>query len=193
MNKEFLHMQKLAGLITESQYKTKLKEAEIKELTPAEASKEIKDLVNDPKFQAEMENYWAQLQSKLSPEELEKFKQNIAGTVKETLNEDEYTDIFNLANSYAKKVSEEIQTESWGGDISTSTFRNSSDVSQTAKITGKIISGVGKVGASMIPAALVAASLGVGGWGLGLGAVMAASLIAGAALWWLGDKIQGKE
>jgi len=189
MNKEFLHMQKLAGLITESQYKNKLTEAE---LTPSEASKEIKDLVNDPKFQVEMENYWTQLQSKLSPEELEKFKQNIVGTVKETLNEDEYTDIFNLAHSYAKKVSEEIQTESWGGDISTSTFKNSSDVSQTAKITGKIISGVGKVGASMVPAALVTASLGVGTWGLGLGAVMIASLIAGAALWWLGDKIQGK-
>jgi len=44
----------------------------------------------------------------------------------------------------------------------------------------------------MVPAALVTASLGVGTWGLGLGAVMIASLIAGAALWWLGDKIQGK-
>ena len=58
-------------------------------------------------------------------------------------------------------------------------------------IAGSIVSGIGKVGASMIPAALIAAfGFGVGAWGLGLGAVMAASLLAGTALWWLGDKIK---
>ncbi len=188
MNKEFLHMQKLAGLITESEYKNKLTEAE-EELTPAEASKRIKTIVNDPKFEAEMEKFWAKLQSKLSPEELEKFKQNIksSGAVQEVLNEDEYSKAFTIANAKAEEL-----FEGWGGDVSVTSFKTSKDKSKTAEIAGKIISGIGKVGASMVPAALVAGALGVGAWGLGIGAVMAGSLLAGSMLWWLGDKIQGK-
>ena len=176
MNKEFLHMQKLAGLITESEYKQKLNE-DVEELTSAEASKKIKDITRDPKFNAEMEKFWTELQSKLPPEDLEKFKQNIisSGVVQETLNEDEYSNAFNIAKSKAEEISENIE--------------NTSGATQLA---GKIISGVGKVGASMVPAALAASTLGIGAWGLGIGAVMIASLLAGAALWWLGDKIQGK-
>ena len=176
MNKEFLHMQKLAGLITESEYKQKLNE-DVEELTSAEASKKIKDITRDPKFNAEMEKFWTELQSKLPPEDLEKFKQNIisSGVVQETLNEDEYSNAFNIAKSKAEEISENIE--------------NTSGATQLA---GKIISGVGKVGASMIPAILVAAEFGIGAWGGGLQVVGVASLLAGAALWWLGDKIQGK-
>jgi hypothetical protein len=48
MNKEFLYMQKLAGLITESEYKAKIEEKETPQLTVSD----IEKLKQDPKIQA---------------------------------------------------------------------------------------------------------------------------------------------
>jgi len=65
MAKEFIRMQKLAGLITESQYKIKLNEEEIPQLTVSD----IEKLKQDPKIQA--------FGKKLAqdPKELEKAKE----------------------------------------------------------------------------------------------------------------------
>jgi hypothetical protein len=64
MNKETLRMQMLAGIITESQYKEKMNEAETPQLTVSD----IETLKQDPKIQS--------LAKKLAqkPEELEKAK-----------------------------------------------------------------------------------------------------------------------
>jgi len=179
ISKEFLKMQKVAGLITEGQYKKILSENE--ELSPSEVSEKMKEILKDPKFEAGMEKFWEKLQSELSPEDLEKFKQNIlnAGIVQEeqNINEDSFNKAFNIAYDAAQNLnlSEDYDYAK----------------NKTKYIAGSIISGIGKVGTSMIPAALVAAGVfEVGPWGLGLQAVMVASLIAGTALWWLGDKIK---
>ena len=52
MNKEFIKMQKLAGVITESQYKGEVNEAETDLLTPDGLHKflhELRNLINDKK------------------------------------------------------------------------------------------------------------------------------------------------
>ena len=64
MAKEFIRMQKLAGLITESQYKRKLNEEETPQLTVSD----IEKLKQDPKIQA----FGKKLAQ--NPEELEKAK-----------------------------------------------------------------------------------------------------------------------
>jgi hypothetical protein len=51
MNKEFLYMQKLAGIITESEYKAKLEE----NVDANAASEEAKELLKDPKEMADIE------------------------------------------------------------------------------------------------------------------------------------------
>jgi hypothetical protein len=141
----------------------------------------MKEIFQDPKFEAGREKFWEEIQSKLSPEDLEKFKQNIlnAGIVQEgqNINEDSFNKAFDIAFEKAQELSEN--------------YNMVPDKNKVKYIAGSIISGVGKVGASMIPAALIAAyGFGIGAWGLGLGAVMIASLLAGTALWWLGDKIK---
>ena len=70
LNPEFLKMQKVAGLITEGQYKKILSENE--ELSPSEVSGKMKEILKDPKFEAGMEKFWEKIQSELSPEDLEK-------------------------------------------------------------------------------------------------------------------------
>ena len=80
MNKEFLKMQKLAGLITESQYNEKKSLIENQELSSTEISNRIKSLEQNPEFKKKMEKFWSDIQSKLSPQDLEKFEQNILAT-----------------------------------------------------------------------------------------------------------------
>lgn len=179
---------KLTNLLKETKFSKKsLKEAE-QELSPAEASKKMKELVKDPKFQKSMEKFWSDLKSKMTPEELSKFEKNVMsiGINESSLHEDSFSKAFDIAKEKAEAL-----LEDWG-DTSVTSFGSESTPNKTVHNAGKIISAVGKVGASMVPAALVAAKLGVGAWGLGLGAVMAASLLAGAALWWIGDKIKEK-
>jgi hypothetical protein len=66
MNKEILRMQMLAGIITEGQYKEKLNEEEIPQITVSD----IETLKRDPKIQS-----FAKKLAQNHPEELEKAKE----------------------------------------------------------------------------------------------------------------------
>ena len=135
-----------------------------------------------------MEEFWSNLTTKMSPQELSKFEKNIMslGINESSLHEDAFANAFNIAKDKAESL-----LEDWG-ETSVTSMTTDSTPNKTVHNAGKIISAVGKVGASMVPAALVAAKLGIGAWGLGLGAVMLSSLLAGAALWWIGDKLKEK-
>ncbi len=173
MDNEILRMQKLAGIINEGQYKEKVDELESNSLT----ADKVEDIAKSPKFDAEMEKVW----NKISDEDKAQLKKGLqsAGILKETIDEEISFD------AVLDKV--EAMTDSLAEDQFAVR-----EVPVKEKI-GKIIGTIGKINATGlgIPGAIIAGLAGAGS--LAMIGTTAVGLIAGAGLWWLGNKLAGEE
>jgi hypothetical protein len=206
MNQETLRMQKLAGVITESQYKEKMNELENNTLT----ADKVEDIAKSSKFNSEMEKVWA----KMSDQDKAQLKKGLqsAGILNEALSEGiSFDAVLNKAEDVAasleesiiKKINEydltdkekeDIIKKFGPGEYSYEYFDTESTPKNnlTAKI-GKVVGTIGKINAMSlgIPAAILAGLAGAGS--LAMIGTTAVSLLAGAGLWWLGNKLSGGE
>jgi hypothetical protein len=98
MNKETLRMQMLAGIITEGQYKEKLNEEEIPQITVSD----IETLKQDPKIQS-----FAKKLAQNHPEELEKAKEFLR---KAGINVSVNESLENLSQSELNKAMDYVST-----------------------------------------------------------------------------------
>jgi hypothetical protein len=193
MSKEFLKMQKLAGVITESQYNEKKLLIENQELSSTEISNKMKSLEQNPDFQKRMEKFWNDLQSKLSPQDLKKFEQNIlaAGVVQEekNLNEDSFNKAFNI-------VQDKIQTLTEYSTIDMGDYDDAPDYgigkanNKAEYIAGKALSLIGGAGQTIVAPGLAAALAGFGFASPEMAIAMIGGILGGTALRWLGDKLK---
>jgi len=168
--KETLLLQKRAGILTESQYREKMKEAEesVSQDTIQKAEKEAEKIANSSKFDAEMEKIWA----KMSDEDKKNLQQGLksAGILNESLSEGiSFDAVLDKAEDVASTLEE--------GD------------GDTAAKIGKVVGMIGKINATAlgVPGALIA--IAAGAPALAAIGVTAAGILAGAALWWLGNKL----
>jgi hypothetical protein len=140
------------------------------EVSIEQAKAETEKIAHSSKFNSEMEKAWA----KMSDEDKKNLQQGLqsAGILSESLNEElSFDAVLNKAEDIASTLEE-------------------ADSDTAAKI-GKIVGMVGKFNAMSfgIPGALVA--LAAGAPALTAIGVTGAGLLAGAALWWLGNKLSG--
>ena len=194
MSKEFLKMQKLAGLITEAQYNSKKKSLiENQELSSTEISNRIKSLEQNPEFEKRMEKFWSNLQSKLSPQDLKKFEQNIlaTGVVQEgkNLNEDSFNKAFDIVQDKIKTLTEYSTTDTGDYDDAPDYGIGKAD-NKAEYIAGKALSLIGGAGQTMVLPGLVAALNGFGFASPGMAAAMIGGILGGTVLRWLGDKLK---
>ena len=173
MNKETLRMQMLAGILTESQYKEKVNELESNTLT----ADKVEDIAKSSKFDAEMEKVWAKMSDK-DKVQLKKGLQS-AGMLKETVDEGIS---FDAVLDKVKSVTDSLSEDQFAVR----------EVPVKEKI-GKIIGTIGKINATGlgIPGAIIAGLAGAGS--LAMIGTTAVGLLAGAGLWWLGNKLAGQE
>jgi hypothetical protein len=193
MNKEFLKMQRLAGLITESQYNKKKLLIENQELSSTEISNKMKSLEQNPDFQKRMEKFWNDLQSKLSPQDLKKFEQNIlaARVVQEekNLNEDSFNKAFNIVQDKIQTLTEYSTTDMGDYDDAPDYGIGKAD-NKAEYIAGKALSLIGGAGQTIVAPGLAAALAGFGFASPGMAIAMIGGILGGTALRWLGDKLK---
>jgi len=186
MNNEFLHMQKLAGIITEGEYKAKLNE------NLEDLEKKVFDFFNSPKSNALVDKIVNQLDDK------EKAKiTSITGGIKESTS-DEFSQFKNIVDKISENL-EEIQ----------SPYSKDFEPNNIDKAVGKVLSGVGStslMSMGTLPILTAMAVDYIGGTniidtvgqaiGSGSGAAVLATLaglIGGGILWILGKRLQGKK
>jgi hypothetical protein len=188
-------MQKLAGIITESQYNKKKLLIENQELSSTEISNEMKSLEQNPDFQKRMEKFWNDLQSKLSPQDLKKFEQNIlaAGVVQEekNLNEDSFNKAFNIVQDKIQTLTEYSTTDMGDYDDAPDYGIGKAD-NKAEYIAGKALSLIGGAGQTIVAPGLAAALAGFGFASPGMAIAMIGGILGGTALRWLGDKLKTK-
>jgi len=188
-------MQKLAGVITESQYNKKKLLIENQELSSTEISNEMKSLEQNPDFQKRMEKFWNDLQSKLSPQDLKKFEQNIlaAGVVQEekNLNEDSFNKAFNIVQDKIQTLTEYSTTDMGDYDDAPDYGIGKAD-NKAEYIAGKALSLIGGAGQTIVAPGLAAALAGFGFASPGMAIAMIGGILGGTALHWLGDKLKTK-
>jgi len=188
-------MQKLAGVITESQYNKKKLLIENQELSSTEISNEMKSLEQNPDFQKRMEKFWNDLQSKLSPQDLKKFEQNIlaAGVVQEekNLNEDSFNKAFNIVQDKIQTLTEYSTTDMGDYDDAPDYGIGKAD-NKAEYIAGKALSLIGGAGQTIVAPGLAAALAGFGFASPGMAIAMIGGILGGTALRWLGDKLKTK-
>jgi hypothetical protein len=186
MNKETLRMQMLAGIITESQYKTKLNE------NLEDLKKKVFNFFNSPKVDALVNKMSNQLDDKEKTKIL-----SITGGVKESTSDD-FSQFKNVIDKITKNL-DEIQ----------SPFSKDFTPNEVDKAVGKVLAGAGTaniMGMGMLPSLIAMAIDTFGGTdiintvgqavGSGSGAAVLsvmASLIGGGLLWALGKKLQGSK
>ena len=186
MNNEFLHMQKLAGIITEGEYKAKLNE------NLEDLEKKVFDFFNSPKSNALVDKIVNQLDDK----EQAKIT-SITGGIKESTS-DEFSQFKNIVDKISENL-EEIQ----------SPYSKDFEPNDIDKAVGKVLSGVGStsiMSMGTLPIWIAMAVDYIGGTnivdtvgqaiGSGSGAAVLttlAGLIGGGILWALGKKLQGKK
>lgn len=186
MNNEFLHMQKLAGIITEGEYKAKLNE------NLEDLEKKVFDFFNSPKSNALVDKIVNQLDDK----EQAKIT-SITGGIKESTS-DEFSQFKNIVDKISENL-EEIQ----------SPYSKDFEPNDIDKAVGKVLSGVGStsiMSMGTLPIWIAMAVDYIGGTnivdtvgqaiGSGSGAAVLttlAGLIGGGILWALGKRLQGKK
>jgi hypothetical protein len=186
MNNEFLHMQKLAGIITEGEYKAKLNE------NLEDLEKKVFDFFNSPKSNALVDKIVNQLDDK----EQAKIT-SITGGIKESTS-DEFSQFKNIVDKISENL-EEIQ----------SPYSKDFEPNDMDKAVGKVLSGVGStsiMSMGTLPIWIAMAVDYIGGTnivdtvgqaiGSGSGAAVLttlAGLIGGGILWALGKRLQGKK
>jgi hypothetical protein len=153
----------------------------------------MKSLEQNPDFQKRMEKFWNDLQSKLSPQDLKKFEQNIlaAGVVQEekNLNEDSFNKAFDI-------VQDKIKTLTEYSTINTGDYDDAPDYgidkadNKAEYIAGKALSLIGGAGQTIVLPGLVAALNGFGFASPGMAAAMIGGILGGTVLRWLGDKLK---
>jgi len=179
-------MQKLAGIITEGEYKAKLNE------NLEDLEKKVFDFFNSPKSNALVDKIVNQLDDK------EKAKiTSITGGIKESTS-DEFSQFKNIVDKISENL-EEIQ----------SPYSKDFEPNNIDKAVGKVLSGVGStslMSMGTLPILTAMAVDYIGGTniidtvgqaiGSGSGAAVLATLaglIGGGILWILGKRLQGKK
>ena len=186
MTKETLRMQMLAGIITESQYKTKLNES-LEDL-----EKKVFNFFNSPKVNALVSKMSNQLDDKEKTKIL-----SITGGVKEATSDD-----FSQFKNVIDKITENL-------DEIQSPFSKDFTPNEVDKAVGKVLAGAGSaniMSMGTLPALTAMAIDYLGGTdivntvsqALGSGTMagalsVVAGLIGGGLLWALGKKLQGSK
>jgi len=184
MNNEFLHMQKLAGIITEGEYKAKLNE------NLEDLEKKVFDFFNSPKSKALVDKISNQLDDKEKAKII-----SITGEIKESTS-NEFSQFKNIVDKISENL-EEIQ----------SPYSKDFKPNDIDKAVGKVLSGVGTtsiMSMGTLPIWIAMAVDYIGGTnivdtvsqaiGSGSGAAVLstlAGLIGGGILWALGKRLQG--
>ena len=184
MNNEFLHMQKLAGIITEGEYKAKLNE------NLEDLEKKVFDFFNSSKSNALVDKISNQLDDKEKTKII-----SITGGIKESTS-DEFSQFKNIVDKISENL-EEIQ----------SPYSKDFEPNNIDKAVGKVLSGVGStslMSMGTLPIWIAMAVDYIGGTniidtvgqaiGSGSGAAVLetlAGLIGGGILWALGKRLQG--
>lgn len=204
MNKEFLHMQKLAGLITESEYKLKTQIIFENDVTsePVVQNLEKKafDFFNDPKVTALLKKEL----DKLSPEEK-------AELSKVTMQEGEGNDFSSFKSAVEKTINKTALSEDMHDTIRKigGGYNPGEEPSKLDKATGKVLTGLGVaniMSMGFLPALTSMALDHFGGTNiintlstaLGSGSLAAAlsvvaGLLGGAILWKIGKILQNEK
>ena len=142
-----------------------------------------------------MEKFWSNLQSKLSPQDLKKFEQNIlaTGVVQEgkNLNEDSFNKAFDIVQDKIKTLTEYSTTDMGDYDDAPDYGIGKAD-NKAEYIAGKALSLIGGAGQTMVLPGLVAALNGFGFASPGMAAAMIGGILGGTVLRWLGDKLKTK-
>ena len=140
-----------------------------------------------------MEKFWSDLQSKLSPQDLKKFEQNIlaTGVVQEgkNLNEDSFNKAFDIVQDKIKTLTEYSTTDTGDYDDAPDYGIGKAD-NKAEYIAGKALSLIGGAGQTMVLPGLVAALNGFGFASPGMAAAMIGGILGGTVLRWLGDKLK---
>jgi hypothetical protein len=140
-----------------------------------------------------MEKFWNDLQSKLSPQDLKKFEQNIlaAGVVQEekNLNEDSFNKAFDIVQDKIQTLTEYSTTDMGDYDDAPDYGIGKAD-NKAEYIAGKALSLIGGAGQTIVAPGLAAALAGFGFASPGMAIAMIGGILGGTALRWLGDKLK---
>ena len=187
LSEEFRRMQKLAGIITESQYKREIKEAEMEDITPEKAAQMSLDIVNKAENDPDIDRFAADIAKdpKKSQELIDFLKKQ--GINLANLNESIEDNAKKLALRFAKIANQEVK-------ISESLFE-----SNGKDITGKVMLGLSSFFGGGVAATMISDKLGlfvnqyVNVWGDKItspeGWVPVAGAIAGILLAIIGAKV----